>query len=47
MKRTVLLFLSAAVHCAGPAAAAENPNLAPRAEVTASVAADAATKVAD
>ncbi len=47
MKRTVLLFLSAAVHCAGPATAAENPNLAPRAEVTASVAADAATKVAD
>jgi hypothetical protein len=48
MTKSCIATLALAVGlCAGPAFAAENPNLAPRAEITASVAAGAAAKVAD
>ena len=47
MKHTAWLLVAAVALCAGPAFAAENPNLAPRAEITASVEAGAAARVAD
>jgi len=47
MKHTAWLLVAAVALCAGPAFASENPNLAPRAEITASAAAGAAAKVAD
>ncbi|MBM3880831.1 MAG: discoidin domain-containing protein [Verrucomicrobia bacterium] len=47
MKHTALPLVVAVAFCAGPAFAAENPNLAPRAQITPSAAADAAAKVAD
>jgi hypothetical protein len=46
MRKTVCLLV-AVLLCAAPTSAAENPNLAPRAEITASVKADPPAAVAD